>query len=422
MYAYYICENSNINFDKLAQIKGKYQKEPKDIEITKVTLSPVAATGVVVKTPQGGGNVIVCKCGQYHQPGEICNNIVNYRVGQTDVTIVPNENAYSGRVLLALTESPNYNMTGWASRTYQVEGNVRKMVNTGFHKSEVWESVLFQMMVAQYVLQVHKIAFRDFTIEDNIYIKDVSAHSNVTTYWKYKINGIDYYIPNYGYLVLIDSNYKDIKKQDYTLGQKSSNDKKYKIYSNIYGQCDGKEYDDSDLIKLSFKGFKNTINPNEFSNSFTNIGGTKPPEDIIDLLSKIYNDATSGSKTNYNIEYYIYEYMRMFMNNRIGTLLKEMEVKNVRKDDHSPFTKGQLVVHEVQHDTYKFVTFVENVGGQAIILTKENHSDEDIIEQQVPMTSLFNYSKYDPIVQDYKANEANLTEEGLLEVYEINCN
>ncbi|GAH15082.1 unnamed protein product, partial [marine sediment metagenome] len=128
------------------------------------------------------------------------------------------------------------------------------------------------------------------------------------------------YIPNYGYLVLIDSNYKNIKKQDYTLGQKSNSDKKYKIYSNIYGQCDGKEWDESDLIRMSFKGFKNTINPNEFSNSFTNVGGTKPPEDIMDLLSKIYNDATSGSKTNHNIEYYIYTYMRMFLNNRVGTL------------------------------------------------------------------------------------------------------
>jgi hypothetical protein len=61
-------------------------------------------------------------------------------------------------------------------------------------------------------------------------------------------------------------------------------------------------------------------------------------------------------------------------------------------------------------------------NGLAIILTKENQHDLDIIEKEVSLTSLFNYSKYDPIIQNYKANEANFTEEGLLEVYEINCN
>lgn len=419
MYGYYICQQCNIDFNKLAQIKGKCQTESTE----KITNNNTLLPGIMVGGHHLSENIIICKCGQYHRVGEICDNLIKSRVGQSEITIVPNENAFSGRALIAITESPNYNMNGWASRTYQADGNVRKMVNTGFHTSDVWESVLFQMIVAQYVLQVHGIAFRDFTIKDNIYIKDINIHSNVKTYWKYKVNGIDYYIPNNGYLVMIDSNFKDIEKQDYTLGQKSNKDKKYKIYSNIYGQSDGKEWAITGLNKLSFNGFKNTVNPNEFSNSFTNEGGSKPPEDVMDLLSKMYNDATNGRNTNYNIEYYIFTYMRMFMNNRIGTLLKEIEVKNVRKDDQSPFTKGQLVINEVQHDTYKFVMFVQTISnGQAIILTKEKQNDIDIIEKEVSLTSLFNYSKYDPIIQNYKANESNFTEEGLLEVYEINCN
>jgi hypothetical protein len=436
LFAYYICENCNIDFDKLAKIKGNYKKEPDYIVDGHKAIADVTGDIVVgydddanasqykplkIDGPNGPKDTQQKAPSQDEYKEERNAYGIPKRISKEPVqTIMPHSNAFSGRALIALTESPNYNIYGWASRTYQVDGNIRKMVNTGFHTSEVWQSVLFQIIVALYVLQIHKIAFRDFTIKDNIYIKDISAHSNITNYWKYKIDGIDYYIPNYGYLVLVDSNFKDVEKKDYTFGKKSS-DKKYKIYSNIYKRDDGKEWDDQDLIKKCCSKFKNVLDPNAFSKSFTNEGGSKPPEDILDLITKIHDEATSSNKTD--IGHYIYTYMRMFMNNRVGTLLKETEVKNVRKDDHKPLSKGDVVVHEVQHETYKFVIYVngDSQQGKATILTREDQSKKDIIEKEVPITSLFNYSRYDPIVQNYKANEANLNDEDLLEVYEINC-
>ena len=36
-------------------------------------------------------------------------------------------------------------------------------------------------------------------------------------YWKYKINGSNYYVPNFGYLLMVDSLYKDLKTTDNTI-------------------------------------------------------------------------------------------------------------------------------------------------------------------------------------------------------------
>jgi hypothetical protein len=67
----------------------------------------------------------------------------------------------------------------------------------------------------------------------DIYIKDISQHENIVTYWKYKIKNFEFYVPNYGYLVLFDSNFKDLSNGGFTVLNKKS-PLEYKIYSNIF--------------------------------------------------------------------------------------------------------------------------------------------------------------------------------------------
>lgn len=401
LYAYYICENCNIDFNKLALIKGKV-KLPENQMITKVKLDCVQIPIPI------SINLNQIKYVQAVQPRIKLNS------GNIGIDLEANMNAYSGRAIVALTEAPTYNLYSWASRTYQSTGTIKRMINTGYHQSPIWYSVLFQLMTAMYVLQLNSIAFKDFTIEDNVYIKDLSPHDNITTYWKYKIDGLDYYVPNYGYLVMIDTNYKDVENTNYTLIKQNAQPN-YKIYTNFFGNI---KYDEEVIKNMNFVNFKNIFNINSFTKSFTNYGGSKPPEDIVDLLNKINNDATSGTK-NPNIGYYIQTYMTRLLNNRIGTYLNQIEFPNVRKDDAKPFYKGQIVVQEVQHETYKFVTYMEQTGNQVKILTKEDARKEDIIEKNVPRDTLYNYSRYDNIVQIYKPLEANLNEEDLLETYII---
>ena len=154
------------------------------------------------------------------------------------------------------------------------------------------------------------------------------------------------------------------------------------------------------------------LNSNQFSRDFVNLGGVPPPDNIITLMGQILADNDIG------VEKYINKYMKRFLHNRIGTYLKENEVANIRTDDISNFNKGQLLVYEDGSHTYKFVLFLTtNSDNTSTIVTKNSHDDTDYIESNVPTGSLVNYSKSEPIQQNYKPTEVNLSEEELLETY-----
>lgn len=377
MYGYYISEKCNVDFDKIKFLRDKE---------TNLMPDPIKS------------NLNFDKSTNYTKTYLNTKSLTDY----------------SGKGIVTLTEGPTYSMFGWSSKTYLGDGNVHKMVNTGYHTSDVWLSILFQLIAALYTLQIHGIAFSDFSILDNVYIKDISEHENVTMHWKYKINEFDYYVPNYGYLLLIDSNYKDIKQQEYTINNPNK-EKTFKIHSNIFKEG---VYNDETITNLTFNAFKNAFDPNTFDKTFTNFGGTKPPSDIFDLIKKIHSEAITQN-ANKDIGHYIYSYMGNLLNNRVGTYLTELELNNIRKLDAKIFKKGQLVVHEVQYKTYKFAVFVSQTNNIATVLTKEDPTKKDIIEIKVPMNILFNYSRYDNIVQNYRPNVMNLNEDELLETYVI---
>ena len=305
-----------------------------------------------------------------------------------------NPNVNFGHALVALTEAPLYNLQGFASTVYQRDGAVKRMISTGFYNENIWYSILFQIMVALYVLQDNEILFNNFDVNQNIFIKDLSLHSNLTGFWKYKIKGIDYYIPNYGYLALFDTNYGDI----------SGN----KISSTHFGDPSGNIKDN-----IFDNMFKNTFDPTIFNNkTFTENGGIKPPSNIMTLLNTISSDTSSK-----NILNFIEKYMNKFLNNRVGTQLKETETPNIRKDDTSAnFKKGQMVVEEYAANSYNFVLFIENnTNGTCKVFTRG--PNKDILEANIASTSLYPYSKPETIEQTFKANEINLNEDDLIETY-----
>ena len=121
--------------------------------------------------------------------------------------------------------------------------------------------------------------------------------------------------------------------------------------------------------------------------------------------------------------------MNKFMNNRIGTYLKEQEIIHIRHDDLKDFKKGQMLVYEESAGTYRFVLFLDVTAGVATVLTKKNTSQNDpqyvdkenemIIQAKVNITTLSNYSLTEPIVQNFKPTESNLNEDNILETYNI---
>ena len=403
MYGYHLVEKSNIDFTKISQLKGIqnneeiYQNDNEYIPIEGNYIGPI---------PQNISN----------------NNQINNLKGNLkggNKTLIINQDAYTGKALVILTESPNYNLLGWSSRVYQKEGNVGRMINTGFHAENVWMSILFQLMAALCCLQYNNLWYENFSIENNVFIKDLSITNNATAYWKYIINGIEYYIPNYGYLVLLDSSFKDLEKDTNLI---IKNDKKiHKIMCTEFVSPNDPIVEKSICLNKTFEMFKNAINPNIFDKSFITNGGCRPSPKIMELITKIYADA---NKTPY-IVYYIQKYMMQFLHNRIGTVLREQEIASIRKSGYilDDLNIGDILVYEKSNDVYQFVLLIEinnNNNNNVIpsILTKDNDNDEEFISKPVALTSLFAYSKNEPILQSFKANEGGKDE--LLETYTIN--
>lgn len=386
MYCYYISLNSNVDFNKIAIAKGRYIPPPPGTVATQLQapfLPPLPVAAATKPIPTG--------------------------------TIAPQDNPalYSGKALVLLTEAPLYNLYSWCSRVYKATGNIRTMLNTGYHNSDVWRSVLFQIMIALYILQRENIIFHDFTLQDNVYIKDISTNENVTTYWKYRIKNVEYYVPSYGYQVLIDSNFKDLPAG--ATGFITTNP--YKIYAKFFEKNFTPSVEKQYKMK-AFEVFKKVISRDSFSRAFQNDGGVSLPDDIMDLLGRISKTAESPNPT-INIDDYIYLFMQGFMNNRIGTLLNDSEIKNINKDPKNPAT-GDIMVREIQKDKYEFVLYIsKNNSGVIKILTKERPDDTVLVQKDISIASLYNYYK-EPIVQSFKPGEPNFSEEDLLDTFILN--
>ncbi len=427
MYGYYTAEKSGIDFDRITSLK--LQKPPKP-QTYNVKLGVDAYQQQQLDKVKQMTDIF----NQYVQPNVntynqmtsnlgVLSNLGTIKTNPSNVNnqkaVTQNPNDYEGSVLAILTESPTYSMYNWASKLYKIKGNgnTKVMVGSGVYSENVWMSILFQLMFALLTLQLHSIYIEDFSLEKNVYIKTLNEQSNVTTYWKYKINNLEYYIPNYGYLLLIDSNFSDIddaQPAQFIESSVNATPKTFKLNGKIYDST----LDDIIINQKSLEMFKSAINPDNFTGDFLNYGGVKPDEDVMIILGKMYTDANVATP-DYRIQNYITKYMRRFMNNRIGTFLKETEYPNVRKDDTSNMKPGQIVVQDQGVGNNKFVLYLgTKSAGSATILTKDDTTQE-IIDTNVPVTSLYNYSRYESIQQNYNVEDGNLSEDAILETYNL---
>jgi hypothetical protein len=352
-------------------------------------------------------------------------NALDRATGRRPIYQLTGENAYANHALLAITEAPSHSLFDWASKTYNMEGTVRKMTNQGYHSKEEWNSVLFQIMASLYVLQLNGILFRNFGLRDNIYIKDLGRNS-MNKYWIYRINGIEYYVPNYGYLVLLDSNYKDI---DTSLPPDFNDSTGNPINkTKIHGKILKDDITDTDMKKACFDVFADNISHNSFSNTGANKNNnfSPPPGDVLTNLQNIDSATHSGGRTT-DIDYYMSEFMRMFMNNRIGTHLRESEAMYVRKDDKRPYYRGQIIVYESSFETYQFVLYLGSAKsgrvGMSDVLTKNVSNGRvvvtDIIDKEVPSGNIYNYSRDEDITQNTEPGGIVFNKENLIESYTI---
>ena len=246
------------------------------------------------------------------------------------------------------------------------------------------------------------------TMEDNVYIKDLqNTMGKAMGYWQYIINGISYYVPNYGYVVFIDSNFKDIIPQARTLERCK---REYKIYThNIIG----KNYSLDSIRKKVFENYRTIINTNSFGKEYTQSGVFRPPESIMNLIQRMMNNPET------DLGKVIETYFRPLMNNRIGTLLrKDTEIPNIREITDQ-FKYGQMAVEIVEADLYKWCLVLESkLDGNVEIITMDDMSTNDYITKNVRIETLRQYNSAEKIVQNTKP-DINLAETELLETYLI---
>jgi hypothetical protein len=111
--------------------------------------------------------------------------------------------------LLMLTESYTNSLRKWTTPMHSDHGKAQKMINIGYYAPNVWESVIFQILSIMCVLEKYHIYFNvdPQTFVDHFFIRDLRQNQQNTGYWRYTIDGVDYYCHNMGYLVIFDSRF-----------------------------------------------------------------------------------------------------------------------------------------------------------------------------------------------------------------------
>jgi hypothetical protein len=284
------------------------------------------------------------------------------------------------------------------------------MVSNNYQDSKTWLNILFQISVALYVMQLKGLYLKDMTLADNVYIKELKTFDNTNGFWKYIIDDVTYYIPNIGYLVIIDSNFKDIIASSTMI----SKNREYKVSAN---NLFNEKYNPQDLKNKICANFKNLMSPNSFTREHTINNVYKPPQSIISFMTALVSD------TSMDIGEIIFNNFKCFMNNRIGTYLNENEVKDIRSVPPTQIDRGEMIIYNDTSDKmdYKWGMFGKMLNnGNTEIYIKQKPEDEDIIMMPIRIENISKYNPSKQVEQTYKANENKFTDDQLKEIYIIN--
>ena len=341
--------------------------------------------------------------------------------------------------LVALTEAPTNNIIIWGQPEYTKFGSVNKMTRTGIHKKEIWRSVIFQLIYSIAVLQQEGIYFKNFSLKNNVFIKDVVYTPNNLGHWRYKIKNLEFFIPNHGYLVMIDTNYVNL-----------ADNNEYKIISKIFGKDyigkddngnkigygNGTVYDENNVNeyfrKMWNKTFKKIMAPDNFKNQFSK--PTEPstiPQEIYHLLTNIKQsiaDQELNRSTEWNIKDVLEDvFISYYLHPRVGTALRQSEYKLLSEIERPKFYEGELVVYNPRWRTYIWsIIHKINLRTRDCNIITINNANDEIVRKNVRKNALFTYPKHEMVAsvrdlleQSIKKDSTNLKldDEHLIEIY-----
>jgi hypothetical protein len=352
------------------------------------------------------------------------NAIVKYKFNSpdNDTEIIDHlkDSFSTKKCMVILTEAPNQLLVDWGSRTYvNTNGPINKMIQTGYHEPKVWQSVYFQILMAMILMFDKGIYFTDFQIH-NIYIKDMKQSENSLGIWKYIYDGIEYFVPNYGYLVLIDSNFK---QPEY------SSDMIYnKLIYNIDGLIYNEKCDNNKKLEIHDKCIESMIN----IFNYTDDKITTDP-DFKHKLDQIHEELIkikklTGSELEPELEnkkismknlplFFITGAGFNFVHNRIGSFLTEDELKKINIDtlDVGTFKrnikKKRICVYK-NVPIYCFVLFISTVE------TADGVETADVVENSELMVNILQSDTPFHMIEKPTNNELTLTPVNVNLLYE----
>ena len=353
-----------------------------------------------------------------------CNNS-NIKNNNTNKTTPINYNLINSKKpanmsLIILTESPDKNLITWASNIYVQDRNIKTQIYSGNKTDEMWYSIISQMIFVFYVMQTKEFTFTNMNIERNFFIKDINLYGNAKQYWVFRVEGIDYYIPSSGGLLMIDSNYKENKAEIISTKLLKKNSLTANIFVPIYPT-------NIEIQNQILTNALSCLDMNNFTQYLTIKDGVRPSQNVLDFLSSINNNLNAAiSKQNIpkekKIQSVIDTQLIRYVHNRVGTYIRDIEKDYIRKFDARPFRRGELVIHEQKYDTYLIVLYIKDNGNgeiECISKAKINGKNNTMEILNLKKDLIYHYSEYEPIKQDEKLGEPYLNMDYIIETYNL---
>lgn len=294
----------------------------------------------------------------------------------------------SEKNIIMLTESPTYTLLKWASTVYNYNGNVRRIERTGSHSPKIWYSILFQIMAGLYAMYKADISIENMSMGNNIFIREVQYSMPSQNIWKYIIDNIDYYIPNYGYVVVIDSHYK--------IAHGANPD------NIIIGRSLGTS--ENAMRQSLFNNALSILNTNNFGQKFIQEGGCALNPYVTQKISEI-NRSLGEDRGNPDILFsdIIRNHLDMFIHNRIGTKVKDTEMANTSQLTSSDVKAGTIVIHKIREFS-RFALYLAFDRGTHQLYGKD---EDDGKLKLLPDTGINILNYNGSLDQDIKINEPN---------------
>jgi len=243
----------------------------------------------------------------------------------------------------------------------------------------------------------------------NFYIKNISFSSDTNQFWIYNINGIEYYIPNYGYVVLFDTYYCN-KAGGNHLSAKFLKDPEKEI---------------RDIIR---NNAINVFSVNNYSDLLKKMGGVSPSEKIKNLFISITNGFSNVTtadiadlRKNF-VEDIILNNFPFYLNNRIGTNLYEGENSYV-VGSTKPNKRGDLILKKSPIDAdgkfvYEIALYMCNATEvECECVTAIQPFKREKLEKE----NIYSLVSNDVIKQNFVSTNPSVSStENIIEVYRLN--